>query len=198
MFNWNSLLEIIKVLVTLAGAVFALFQWWKSNNYKRAELVQKLMEKVRDDEEISELVLKIDYSTEIRYNGDFLYEGEPRDSIKSQELMTKIDKTLAYYSYICYLKKQKILKDEDILIFDYTIKRLTTNPHMANYLYSLYHWSNSIKINCSFDYLIKYAERKGYIKKQEFERLYEDGSEHVYECYLRINETYRKRNLISK
>ena len=80
-------------------------------------------------------------------------------------LFKKIDKTLAHFSYICYLKKINILTKKDMRHFDYEIQRLADNEHIANYLHSLYHWSSDLGVTMSFSFLLDYCIRKKYLLK---------------------------------
>ena len=101
-----------------------------------------------------------DWNDEIEYDGkNFVKPIERKDLNQrgNEELFKKVDKALAYSSYFCYLKSQKTLTKEDMIVFDYEIKRLAVKPHIANYLYSLYHWSTSIGVQMSYVYLVDYC-----------------------------------------
>ena len=170
------------------GGGFALYQWRKSNVYKRGEIVKNLIEKVRDDEDIATIMDIIDWNKGLVYDGTFHIEDEDRAKATftgEDELFKKIDKTLSHFSYICYLKHHHTLTDKDMKIFDYEIRRLVDNRNVVNYLYSLFHWSLSLNVSMSFEYLIKYSIKKGYIKK-DFQEVH---SKH-YIQYLKLPTTY--------
>lgn len=177
----------------IIGGGFALYQWRKSNVYKRGEIVKTLIEKVRDDEDIATIMDIIDWNKGFGYNGKF-YIKEYTDrtsvvSMKDDELFKKIDKTLSHFSYICYLKYHHTLTDKDMKIFEYEIRRLVDNENVVNYLYSLFHWSSALNVAMSFEYLIKYCIKKGYIKN-DFKEVY---SKH-YIQYIRLPADYYKLN----
>jgi hypothetical protein len=101
----------------------------------------------------------IDWDEGILYNGKFSINPDyPKETLKgldADDLFKKIDKTLAHFSYICYLESNKTLTNEDMYPFEYQLRRLADNRHVSNYLFSLYHWSTYLSVKCSFEYLIQ-------------------------------------------
>ncbi len=174
----------------LVGGMFALYQWRKSNVYKRAEIVQQLIKTVRDDVDISTVMDIIDWNKGFNYDGKFhlcqRMIGSKGIITSDDEFFKKIDKTLSHFSYICYLKKNCTLTKKDMRVFDYEIRRLADNIHIANYLYSLWHWSASLGVDMSFSFLIKYCEKRGYIKKKDF-----GYPSNLYSCYLELPANYK-------
>ena len=69
--------------------------------------------------------------------------------------------------------------------FEYELRRLVDNPHIRNYLYSLYHWSKSLGVKTSFLYVIEYGLKKGYLDKS-FKRY--DRNHAPYKCFLVVEE----------
>lgn len=189
---FQDLVGFTTLFFGIIGGGFALYQWRKSNVYKRGEIVKNLIEKVRDDEDIATIMDIIDWNNGLVYDGKFYIEDTDvanTISIEDNELFKKIDKTLSHFSYICYLKHNNTLTDKDMKIFDYEIRRLVDNEHVVNYLYSLFHWSSSLNVSMSFEYLIKYSIKKGYIKND----FREVPSKH-YTQYLKLPTTYYKSN----
>lgn len=164
--DWISALSFIAVVV---GGIFALLQWNKSNIYKRGEIVQKLIKKVRDDEDIAAVMAMIDWDEDFYYDGKFGFKNHSSRSslhnISEEDLFDKIDKTLSHFSYICYLYFQHTLTKKDMRNFEYELRRLVDNEHISNYLFSLYHWSSSLSVHMSFCFLIDYYFDKKYLDK---------------------------------
>ena len=78
---------------------------------------------------------------------------------QSGELELKVDKTLSYFSYICYLKRQKIITDKEFDFFKYEVERILMNQQVQDYFYNLYHFSKKFKTPFTFKYLFEYGEK---------------------------------------
>lgn len=177
--EWISLISLI---IAVIGGFFALHKWKESIINKRSEIVKEIIEKIRDDNQISAVMDTIDWNEGFKYDGKFTFYNNQRKALKDADdssLFLMIDKTLSHFSYICYLRKKKLLKKSDIKIFDYELRRLLDNEHIANYLYSLYHWSKHLNVNMPYIYLVKYGVRKRFLKLD----FYKKNSKN-YICYL--------------
>lgn len=86
----TSILSLIGVAI---GGIFALYQYKKAVSLKRADYINELTERLRNDIDISDSIYMLDYSKKW-YNENFHNSGEKE---------RKLDKTLSYFSYICYL-----------------------------------------------------------------------------------------------
>lgn len=164
----EQFIETIALISSIVGGCIGLTQWKKGNDYKRAALARKLINQIRDDKEISAVVDMIDWSDGIEYDGKFHFVNEARkESFLSDEsqLFLAIDRTLAHFNYICYLKRLHIFYDQDMNLFDYTLRRLFDNEDICNYLHSLSLWSESLDVLCSYEHLIQYGKKKSYIDK---------------------------------
>lgn len=189
--NIGILLEAISLLFVVFGGIFALHQWKKSVVYKRTEVVQELIAEVRGNETIATIMDIIDWNEAFTYNGSFIVkEHTSRKSltaVTNDKLMQMMDYTLSHFSYICYLKEARTLEKNDMYFFEYEIRRLMDNPHIQNYLYSLYHWSAALGVHMSFSYLIPYGIKRGYLDKSFY--VYMD--EHpLYRCFLKLPPKY--------
>ena len=72
-----------------------------------------------------------------------------------------IDKMLFYYSYICYLKKMKLITKKEFMFLQYEIERTLNNRQIKDYFYNLYHFANAHGVKISFEYLFEYGEQIG-------------------------------------
>ena len=79
---------------------------------------------------------------------------------ESGELELKVDKTLSYFSYICYLKRQKIISNKEFDFFKYEIERILMNQQVQDYFYNLYHFSNELGTPFTFKYLFEYGKKR--------------------------------------
>lgn len=183
---FGDIINVASLIAVIIGGAFALYQWKKGNVYKRTEIVEKLIETVRTDSDISSIIELIDWE-QLTYDGDFYLKIEQSDEsfnyVYEKDLSKKIDKTLAHFSYICYLKKQHTLTKKDMKIFDYEIRRFVDNNDIANYLFSLYHYSKSLNVHMPFSYLVEHCVKKGVISND----FYDLESEN-YECFLDLSD----------
>lgn len=148
-FYIADIIESISLVLIIVGGIFAYYQWRKSVNLKRADYINELTEKIRTDESIKETIYIFDYDIPW-YSKDF--HG-------SMETELKVDKTLSYFSYICYLKKQKIISKKEFKFFEYEIKRTLINNQVQDYLYNLYHFANKFNVPLTFEFLFEYGKK---------------------------------------
>ncbi len=185
----QDIVSIVTFFAMIIGGCFALYQWRKGLCQRRSETVHILIKTVRDNEDIASIMDVIDWDKGFSYDGNFHICKDislnDLKNISDDELSKKIDKTLVHFSYICYLKKLNILTHKDMRHFDYEIRRLADNKHIANYLHTLYHWSTYLGVSMSFSFLLDYCVRKNYLLKEikEIKTL-------NYHNYLEIPETY--------
>ena len=55
------ILNIISLIVVIIGGIFAFVQWKKSLMLKKAEYIKELIDKIRSDPEIREVIYTFDY-----------------------------------------------------------------------------------------------------------------------------------------
>ena len=165
-------IEGLRLLFIVLGGGFALYQWHKTLVYKRASVVNDMVETVRESPIIPVIMANVDWNKNFIYDGTFRVNRETDNpnlkSFTDHELFIAIDHTLVRFSYICYLRKINAISEIDMNFFDYGINRLLENEHIVNYLYSVYHWSVSLRVESSFCYLIEYGKRKGYLDRRFF------------------------------
>ena len=149
-FSVGDIIDFITLITVIVGAIVSLVQYDKSTKLKRADYINELTERIRTDKDISPCVYDIEYDEEW-YDEDFHGSGE---------LERKFDKTLSYFSYICYLKKQEILTNDEFKFFQYEIDRIVTNSQVIDYFYNLYHFARQYEDPITFQYLFEYAETK--------------------------------------
>ena len=205
----NTILEflqnnvgIITLLFATVGGVFALTQWRTQITHKRAEIVHEMIRTIRDDEKIAAVMDVIDWDNGLKYDGSFHMSPNAKENEKSKiaansaiinaddnSLFAMVDRTLVHFSYICYLKQRGAFSEADVEVFQYALRRIADNKQIANYLFSIYHFSKRRKATCSFKHLIKYLLKKRYLHRSFKNRL----KCTKYTCYLHIAETKKER-----
>lgn len=168
----SDFISIFSVIFIIIGGAFAFYQWGRNTTYKRAEYINELTEKIRTDESIKYTVYLIDY-------GNVWYDERFHGS---NDIELKVDKTLSYFSYICYLYSRRIINKKEFAFFEYEITRIITNNNVRFYFFNLYHFAEKNRSKMTFQYLFKYAE-----KKKVF----------VDEFYDKDNEEYCKRKYLN-
>lgn len=99
----SDIISIISLILVMAGGIFGYYQWRKSILLGRAEYINELTEKIRTDKYIKDVIYMFDYN----------YKWYTEQFHGSGKLELKVDKTLSYFSYICYLREQKIISDKE-------------------------------------------------------------------------------------
>ena len=122
---------------------------------------------------MSQLIFRLWSDEEIRTTV-YMFEYEDswyKDGFKDSETEIKVDKTLQYLSYICYLYKQGIIKENEFNIFEYEISRLFQNESAIRYLRFLPSFSKIAvgkadgEAPCPFQDLLDYGLEHGYYKQ---------------------------------
>ena len=119
-----SLTDIMSVLAFLAlviSGIFALYQWSENVKLKRAEYIKILLTELRTNENI--VFYLFEYG-KLWYKPSFHNGGE---------LEAKVDYTLSFFSYICYLRQQNIISDKEFDCFKYELDRVLSNKQFQDY-----------------------------------------------------------------
>lgn len=168
-FDIGDVLTALSLILAILGAFFGLYQWRKSLKIKRAEYINELTEKIRTDDDIKEVVYILDYG-HIWYTSTFHDCGE---------LERKMDKTLSYFSYICYLYQSHLITKKEFQFFKYEIERILTNAQIQNYFYNLYHFADKFNTPITFKYLFEYGK-----KNKMFDHEFYNSGSKKYAHYL--------------
>ena len=88
----------------------------------------------------------------------------------SGDLERKVDKTLSYFSYICYLKSRGIITKKELYFFQYELERILRNQQVQDYFYNLYHFSNKNGVPMTFKYLFEYGEKEKLFSKEMYDK----------------------------
>ena len=145
----GDIISFLSLIAVIVGGCFGYYQWQKSIKIKRAEYLNELTEKIRTDPDISEVVYILDYNQ--KWYDDSFHE--------SGELERKVDKTLSYFSYICYLFENKLITKNEFAFFKYEIDRILVNYSTIRYFYNIYHFSNKHGNPMTFKFLFNYGEK---------------------------------------
>jgi hypothetical protein len=140
-------LTLISLLFIGLGGLIALVQWKSGIDTKRAEFINKIIERLWFDKNMAKTLYKLDYD-HIVYDENFHNSGS---------LEHNLDKLLSYLSYICYLKYTKNITKKEFTIFEYDIVQVCLSEFTQAYLWNYYHYSKKLNTVCSYQYLIDYS-----------------------------------------
>lgn len=153
-FNYSisvsDIMAVLTFLTVIIGGVFALHKWNTNIKLKRADYIYSLLNDLRTNERNAFYLFEYDAKW---YNLQFHQGGD---------MEKKVDYTLSFFSYICYLKQQKILSKKEFDCFKYELERVLTNEQFRSYFYNIYHFSKHINQPISFLHLFTYAKDNGY------------------------------------
>lgn len=156
----SDIVSVISIILVVIGGLFGYYQWRRNVCLKRAGYINELTEKIRTDNYIRDAIYMFDYGIEW-YSDDFHGSGE---------VESKVDKSLSYFSYVCYLKRQKIITYKEFDFFKYEIERILNNAQVKDYLYNLYHFSDKLGIPFTFKYLFEYGQKRNIFDKNFYDK----------------------------
>ncbi len=157
--SFENTITLSNIFAIIAG-FFALYQYKKNLALKRASYISELTEKIRSDPDMQNVVYLFDYNQEW-YNLDFHNSGE---------LERKVDKTLSFFSFICYLRKKRLIAKSDFCFFQYEIRRILMNQGVIDYFYNLYHFSKQNNAPITFSYLFEYGEKNRFFAADFYDK----------------------------
>lgn len=159
-YKLSDILSVISIILAIVGGVFAYYQWCRNISLKRASYINELTEKIRSDPDIKDIVYLFDYNQN-------WYSEQFHDD---DSLELKVDKTLSYFSYICYLKKRKIISKKEFYFFQYEVERILMNFGTQDYFYNLYHFAGKFKTPFTFVYLLDYGKENHLLDRDFFDK----------------------------
>lgn len=142
-------ISMASLAVTVIGAWIAYKQWKKNSSLKKADYINELTGKIRGDKDIKEMIYLLEYEKD-------WYCEEFHDD---DDIEPKMDKTLSYFSYICYLKEEKIISEKEFKFFKYKVEHFLRNEQLQDYFYNLYHYAKGFNAPITFYYLYEYGKR---------------------------------------
>lgn len=152
-YNVTDILALISVILVIISGLFALCQWKKTVKLKRADYINELTDKIRSDEDIKKTIYLLEYD-------DFSYDSKFHNNT---DIELPIDKTLSFFSYICYLRSMKIITEKEFDFFKYELRRIIQNSEIQKYPFFLYDFSKRQDVPMTFKYLFNYGMKMGYL-----------------------------------
>lgn len=163
----SAICAIVGTAAALISAIIALSQYSKKNRLERSQYLSEILETLGSDPDISEIVYILEYDdswyTYSFHNGNIEYER-------------KMDKTIVYLSYICYLYSSHLISKNEFSLLKYYVHHSLSNSSLRYYLYNLYHFScrilgkcsKQMNTDCTFKYLLEYGVKNNFIDDDFF------------------------------
>ncbi len=152
----NTYVEGLTFGFVVLGVIGALIQWNRQLKREAAEFLKGLLDELRSEEIVS-FLYDIDYDKKW-YGGKF-HEGKKEN---------KVDRTLSFLSFVCYLRSERLLGDAEFAFFDYELARALGNRQVIDYLYNLHHFSAGQNRKSPFEQLINHGVSVGLVDKGVF------------------------------
>ena len=157
---WGSVIKVISEnfqFLSIVGAGFALYKWHVSQKQREVMFLHSMIKVIRNDD-MYEFIRKLDYN-------EPWYDEKFHNGI----LELKVDKMLMELSYLCHLRKTRMISPTTFDFFRYDIDAVLSNPQMIDYFYNLYQYTRTAKVSFPFVHLLNYAFKKGYMDKRIFD-----------------------------
>ena len=155
----NLIISALTLAIGLFGVIFGLTQYTNSKKVSKSQFVSDLIQKIRNDKDVKDVIRLIEHD-------DFTYDS---CFYANRDLEYKTDKTLTLFSYLVYIKDNRIISEEEFLFFVYEIKLLLQNKQLQNYLYNVYHFSKCCKTECPFTPIIEYGKSNKILSEDFFD-----------------------------
>lgn len=147
-FDISDIVYILTFIIAASSAIFTLCKWNRSRRIKQADYIKSLIE-FKNNEIILEVFNLFDYNKEW-YNVKF----------HRSDLENKIDYTLTYFDFICYLNDRRIFDKYTFILFKYQVDCIVKNRQVQDYLFNLFHYAKNNGLATSYYYILKYAEQQ--------------------------------------
>ena len=128
----GSMADWTQVLAIVIGGFWALFTWRTSVKTQRSNFVDALLCKARDPELSDFFYKNIDREdeTDFRcYKGGLMFEDGYEEIF---------DRFLFMISYVCYLRRNRLISKRDFRLFEYMVDRTMRSSQVARYIRDFY------------------------------------------------------------
>lgn len=146
-----NIIASISIIISFILAFFTYGQWKDKSKIARADYMNSLIEKLYNDETIAKTLYQFDYNSSWYSMG---FHGNEQKELA-------VDKTLAFLSFICYLRQNDVLTEKEFSYFEYKIRRVISDSQMQDYFYNLYHFSRKHHTDFTYKYLYDYGNEHG-------------------------------------
>ena len=151
----GSMADWAQVLAIVIGGIWALFTWRTSVKTQRSNFVDALLCKVRDTELSEFFYRNIDREdeTDFRcYKGGLMFENGYEEIF---------DRFLFMISYVCYLRRNRLISKRDFKLFEYMIDRTMRSAQVTSYMRDFYADETLSNMSRPYDDLLYISAKMG-------------------------------------
>lgn len=137
-------------------------KWFQLNDdarIKRTKFINQMILRLYLDQELMDTMHIIEYD-------DSWYNNSFHNSTNGME--ARVEEFLSYLSFVCYLKKMRVMHKEEFAMFEDELRRTCSSPSVRAYLWNLYHFAKKQNIKCTYQFLIDYGIKNNLINKKCF------------------------------
>lgn len=164
--EFGSMADWAQVLAIVIGGIWALFTWRTSVKTQRSNFVDALLCKARDPELSDFFYKNIDREdeTDFRcYKGGLMFEDGYEEIF---------DRFLFMISYVCYLRRNRLISKRDFRLFEYMVDRTMRSSQVARYIRDFYADETLSNVARPYDDLLYISFKMGNQNAREILFLY--------------------------
>ena len=150
--NFGSIAGWVTLLTGFIGGIWAIVQWRRDAQIRRADFVERLIASIRATDVMEFFTNRIEREGADYYKGDFDFDAGCENIA---------DKLLFILSYACYLKRRNLISDTDFAFFAYMLDRTLRHQCTIAYLTDYYADENLSKVVRPYDDLIHVGRDMG-------------------------------------
>ena len=158
----NNILTLLSMGLMSIGGIFALIQWSSAKKLRRAEFVDKIINKTISDKDVLKAFSYIEM--EIPWLTEEILEGKDLLSLD-------MDKMLACCDYICYLRETENIFEEEFTMMEFFVDSICSDDDIELFLFYLYHKrekTEDLKKLYPYRYVIEYGFKNKIIAERKF------------------------------
>ncbi len=184
--------QLLTLIITAIGGIFALFQWRMSVKNSQAEYVDNLLQRTQNDKNIKEFIDACDYEINW-YNKNFhddLESWNPENDETQTPFAIKADKALFFFNYLCYLKERRILGKQEFRVFGYYMLAVMQCKDTQAYFLDLYQFSMVENRAFPYEYMLRYGLKEKIFPAEMVDKNYfkyvfvlESGEKNISESF---------------
>ncbi len=150
-------IEIVSLLVTVAGGLFALVELRSSVKNNRANYVNDILHRINDSDDIQNFLYYVEYGNDW-YTNEF-HHGTPEQRM----IARKADKAFFNFNYICYLVHEGIINKQEIKLICYYLYVIAHDDELGSYFLDLYQYTMLYNEQFPFRYYLEFCIKEGCI-----------------------------------
>lgn len=165
-FLLEHIFEIVSLLITVGGGLFALVELRNSVKNNRANYINDIVHRITENSDIQYFLNFVEYGNE--WYTDKFHHGTEEERV----IAVKADRTLFNYNYVCYLIDEKIINKKETELIAYYMYVLAADDEIGSYFLDLYQYTMLDNERFPFRYYLDFCIKEGCLPKAICDRRY--------------------------